>query len=74
MAKPCPFWDDDSGQCSSKDCSIGYCDDEVPPALRGSASSVLRFGSDSNSLTNGTVRTVGFFSFFVCNGFFGDGF
>ncbi|KAL3078928.1 hypothetical protein niasHS_014710 [Heterodera schachtii] len=34
MAKPCPFWEDEAGQCSSKECSIGYCDDEVPPALR----------------------------------------
>jgi len=34
MAKPCPFWSDDDGQCSSKECTIGYCDEEVPVALR----------------------------------------
>uniref|UniRef100_A0A915EK22 Uncharacterized protein n=1 Tax=Ditylenchus dipsaci TaxID=166011 RepID=A0A915EK22_9BILA len=32
MEKPCPFWPDDR-QCSSKECTIGYCDDEVPPAF-----------------------------------------
>ncbi|CAK5019518.1 unnamed protein product [Meloidogyne enterolobii] len=34
MEKPCPFWSDDSGQCASKECTIGYCDNEVPEALR----------------------------------------
>ncbi|KAL7075008.1 hypothetical protein ACQ4LE_005559 [Meloidogyne hapla] len=34
MEKPCPFWFDDSGQCSTKECTIGYCDNEVPEALR----------------------------------------
>lgn len=37
MEKPCPFWQDDR-QCSSKECSIGYCDDEVPFALRNPSS------------------------------------
>ncbi|KAH7728565.1 Endoplasmic Reticulum Oxidoreductin 1 [Aphelenchoides avenae] len=33
MERPCPYWSDDA-QCGSKECGIGYCDDEVPEALR----------------------------------------
>uniref|UniRef100_A0A914H240 Uncharacterized protein n=1 Tax=Globodera rostochiensis TaxID=31243 RepID=A0A914H240_GLORO len=59
MAKPCPFWEDDSGQCSSKDCSIGYCDDEVPPALREPVSTVSAVRSANYSISvNESVRTV----------------
>ncbi|KAI1712015.1 endoplasmic reticulum oxidoreductin 1 (ERO1) domain-containing protein [Ditylenchus destructor] len=58
MEKPCPFWEDDR-QCSSKECSIGYCDDEVPLMLRQGANSmndghalesVGSTGSDSKSV------------------------
>ncbi|EJW78868.1 hypothetical protein WUBG_10225 [Wuchereria bancrofti] len=33
MEKTCPFWPDDR-QCLSKECGIGYCDDEVPSGLK----------------------------------------
>src|SRR5437868_2271098 len=33
MEKACPFWPDDR-QCSSKECSIGYCDEEFPAGLK----------------------------------------
>lgn len=33
MEKPCPFWQCNR-ECSSKECGVGYCDDEVPAALR----------------------------------------
>lgn len=33
MERPCPFWNENR-MCSSKECGIGYCDDEVPEALR----------------------------------------
>lgn len=33
MERPCPYWSEDA-QCGSKECGIGYCDDEVPEALR----------------------------------------
>lgn len=37
MEKSCPFWPDDR-QCASKECGIGYCDDEVPMGLKQPAS------------------------------------
>lgn len=33
MERPCPFWNENR-MCLSKECGIGYCDDEVPEALR----------------------------------------
>lgn len=33
MERPCPYKSGDA-QCGSKECGIGYCDDEVPEALR----------------------------------------
>lgn len=33
MNRPCPLWQDE-GKCSSKECGIEHCDDEVPAALR----------------------------------------
>ena len=35
MEKPCPFWPDER-QCASKECSIGYCDEDVPHGLKTS--------------------------------------
>jgi ERO1-like protein alpha len=35
MERQCPFWSDEE-QCGSKECGIGYCDDEVPAGLRRS--------------------------------------
>uniref|UniRef100_A0A914RDP5 ADAMTS cysteine-rich domain-containing protein n=1 Tax=Parascaris equorum TaxID=6256 RepID=A0A914RDP5_PAREQ len=37
MEKSCPFWRDER-ECVSKECGIGYCDDEVPSALKRPAS------------------------------------
>lgn len=55
MEKPCPFWEDDR-QCSSKECSIGYCDDEVPLMLRQGANSVRYLKHLSNgSSANGSI-------------------
>lgn len=33
MERPCPLWPDER-ECSSKECGIEHCDDEVPAALR----------------------------------------
>ncbi|VDK35032.1 unnamed protein product [Gongylonema pulchrum] len=49
MEKMCPFWPDDR-QCASKECGIGYCDDEVPWALKQPASiSVVRLAPNRTS-------------------------
>lgn len=50
MEKTCPFWPDDR-QCASKECGIGYCDDEVPSGLKRPASiSVLRLAPNQTSI------------------------
>ncbi|KHJ93492.1 hypothetical protein OESDEN_06594 [Oesophagostomum dentatum] len=41
MDKPCPFWPDDR-QCGSNQCSIGICDDEVPPGLHQPSGATVR--------------------------------
>ncbi|KAM3720327.1 Endoplasmic reticulum oxidoreductin-1 [Dirofilaria immitis] len=46
MEKTCPFWPDDR-QCLSKECGIGYCDDEVPLGLKQPASISVIGGIDS---------------------------
>lgn len=52
MERTCPFWPDDR-QCISKECGIGYCDDEVPSALKQPASiSVVRLASNRTSFKN----------------------
>lgn len=33
MERPCPLWPDER-ECSSRECGIEHCDDEVPAALR----------------------------------------
>ncbi|MFH4977283.1 hypothetical protein AB6A40_003992 [Gnathostoma spinigerum] len=50
LEKPCPFWPDDR-QCASRECGIGYCDDEVPKGLKESPRSVLvvRFPRNATS-------------------------
>lgn len=48
MEKPCPFWPDDR-KCSSKECSIGYCDDEVPLAFK---TPLINFDSSKEKKTN----------------------
>lgn len=40
LDKPCPFWNDDDGQCVIRDCSVDSCrDDEVPPVWRSPCAS-----------------------------------
>ncbi|KAL3998555.1 Endoplasmic Reticulum Oxidoreductin 1 (ERO1) family protein [Acanthocheilonema viteae] len=57
MEKTCPFWPDDR-QCLSKECGIGYCDDEVPSGLKQPASiSVVRSELNRTSLKNDSVIT-----------------
>lgn len=57
MEKTCPFWQDDH-QCLSKECGIGYCDDEVPSGLKQPASiSVVRSELNRTSLKNHSVIT-----------------
>lgn len=57
MEKNCPFWPDDR-QCLSKECGIGYCDDEVPSGLKQPASiSVVRSELNRTSLKNDSVIT-----------------
>ncbi|VDK41948.1 unnamed protein product [Anisakis simplex] len=52
MEKKCPFWVDER-ECASKECGIGYCDDEVPLALKQPASiSVVRLSSTTNNKTS----------------------
>ncbi|EFO27859.2 hypothetical protein LOAG_00621 [Loa loa] len=46
MEKTCPFWPDDR-QCLSKECGIGYCDDEVPSGLKQPAIISVIGGIDS---------------------------
>jgi hypothetical protein len=46
MQRPCPLWADDR-ECSSRECGIEYCDDEVPAALRVPQKSMVRFVSSS---------------------------
>lgn len=57
MEKTCPFWPDDR-QCASKECGIGYCDDEVPlglqrPDERGCSESSNTFDPLDTTLTEG---------------------
>lgn len=50
MEKGCPFWADNR-QCSSKECGIGYCDDEVPSGLKELASiAVVRLSPNRTSI------------------------
>ncbi|KAK6106167.1 Endoplasmic Reticulum Oxidoreductin 1 (ERO1) family protein [Brugia pahangi] len=57
MEKTCPFWPDDR-QCLSKECGIGYCDDEVPSGLKQPASiSVVRSELIRTSLKNDSLIT-----------------
>lgn len=57
MEKMCPFWPDDR-QCLSKECGIGYCDDEVPSGLKQPASiSVVRLVPNRTSLKNHSAVT-----------------
>ncbi|MCP9257990.1 ERO1-like protein alpha [Dirofilaria immitis] len=57
MEKTCPFWPDDR-QCLSKECGIGYCDDEVPLGLKQPASiSVVRSELNRTSLKNDSIIT-----------------
>lgn len=52
MERPCPFWADER-ECSSKECGIEHCDDEVPAALRNPAVQMVRFVSEvANNSTN----------------------
>ncbi|KAH7662567.1 Endoplasmic Reticulum Oxidoreductin 1, partial [Aphelenchoides avenae] len=44
MERPCPYKSGDA-QCGSKECGIGYCDDEVPEALRRPLTFKDRFGT-----------------------------
>ncbi|VDM37111.1 unnamed protein product [Toxocara canis] len=50
MEKSCPFWVDER-ECVSKECGIGYCDDEVPSALKRPASiAVVRLANNHSSI------------------------
>ncbi|VDO78509.1 unnamed protein product [Onchocerca flexuosa] len=46
MEKECPFWPDDR-MCMSKECGIGYCDDEVPSGLKQPVTISVIGGVDS---------------------------
>uniref|UniRef100_A0A1I7VXY9 Endoplasmic oxidoreductin-1 n=1 Tax=Loa loa TaxID=7209 RepID=A0A1I7VXY9_LOALO len=57
MEKTCPFWPDDR-QCLSKECGIGYCDDEVPSGLKQPAIiSVVRSELNRTSVKNDSIIT-----------------
>ncbi|VDD88884.1 unnamed protein product [Enterobius vermicularis] len=56
MEKTCPFWPDDR-QCVSKECGIGYCDDEVPLELKRPASiSVHRLAPNRTLVMSGNSQ------------------
>ncbi|VDM98328.1 unnamed protein product [Thelazia callipaeda] len=57
MEKTCPFWPDDR-QCMSKECGIGYCDDEVPCGLKQpSVISVVRSELNQTSSKKESIIT-----------------
>ncbi|CAD5206366.1 unnamed protein product [Bursaphelenchus okinawaensis] len=45
MERPCPFWPDER-ECSSRECGIEHCDEEVPEALRRPSSFVSIVGEE----------------------------
>lgn len=63
MDRPCPLWPDER-ECSSKECGIEHCDDEVPAALRNPAVQMVRFvsavanNSTHSGANNKTAREV----------------
>ncbi|OZC12517.1 endoplasmic oxidoreductin-1 family protein [Onchocerca flexuosa] len=57
MEKECPFWPDDR-MCMSKECGIGYCDDEVPSGLKQPVTiSVVRSELNRTFSKNNSVIT-----------------
>lgn len=57
MHRPCPLWADDR-ECSSRECGIEYCDDEVPAALRIPQKSMVRFVSNAKGVNESGKEVV----------------